>query len=670
MKLSIAVLLTGLCGTMHAWSQTIPEQTAADEMQLEHYVAHTDNVPEDDHHWQQLQVYTRHKINLNTAGIAVLRSLQLLSPLQLEQFIRYRRQMGKLLSVYELQAIPGFDAQLISKLLPYVRAGNELEPDYSWKDYIKKGENTLLWRYGRQIEKSRGYLHTATTTPHYMGSPDKLLLRYRYNLTHYISWGIVMEKDAGEAFLKGAQQHGFDFYSMHLFISKYRCVKALAIGDFTVNMGQGLLNWQSLAFGKGAAVMSVKREGDLLKPYASAGEYNFFRGLGITIAHRQLSATAFVSGRQLDGSITGNSGYHRTAAEAAKQGTLSQFTAGGNISVEGATGKLGFNFIQHHFSTPVQKGRAPYQLFAFEGNNLSGVSTDYEITWRNMHFFGEVAISNNGRTAILSSLLISAGAHADLVLLHRRYDKGYHALYADAFAEFYKPVNEEGLYTGISVKLSSRLRVNAYADHFIFPWLQYRAAAPASGSDHMIAMTYTPDKQTEFFLRYSRVVKEENSTDPQRFIPALTTVRKRSWRLQYKLQPAVGLTIKSRIEVNNYMREDNREEGWLLFQEMLYQFQRTPLQLYVRYTRFMTDGSKNTLYTITTGMLYEYALSRLSGEGHQFQCRVRWKWAKRTTCWFRYELILYADVDHIGNGWEEVNGRKKSALQCQIQHLF
>lgn len=670
MRLPIAVLLTRLCITMHAYSQTTTEPTAIDEMQLENYVAHTDNIPEDDHHWQQLQVYTRHKINLNTVSPAVLTSLQLLSPLQIEQFIKYRRQMGNLLSIYELQAIPGFDAALISSLLPYVRVGNDLEPHYNLKDYVEKGEHALLWRYGRQIEKSRGYLRTDTTAPHYMGSPDKLMLRYRYNLTHYISWGMVMEKDAGEAFLKGGQRHGFDSYSAHLFIRQYGCIKALAVGDFTVNMGQGLLNWQSLALGKGAAVMQVKREGELLKPYASAGEYNFFRGLGITVSHRPLNATAFLSYRQLDGSITSNSGYHRTQTEIARRGTLSQFTTGGNINVEGANGKLGFNFIQHHFSTPVQKGNAPYQLFAFEGNTLSGVSTDYELTLKNIHLFGEAAMSNNGKTAIINSMLISAGANVDLVLLHRRYNKGYHALYADAFGEFYKPVNEEGLYMGISIKLNSRLKVNAYTDHFIFPWLQYRASAPGRGSDNMVAVTYTPDKQTEVFLRYSSILKEENEEDAQRFIPALTTVRKQGWRLQCKLQPAAGFTIKSRIEMNSYIMEERREEGWLLFQEMLYQPGYVPLQLYVRYTRFITNGSSSSLYTMTAGMLYEYALSRLSGEGHQFQLRVKWKCAKRTTCWFRYELTLYGHVNNIGNGWEEVNGHKKSEVQCQIQHLF
>jgi hypothetical protein len=652
------------------YAQTVPELTAVQESQLEAYTAHTDNVPEDDAHWQQLQAYTRRKINLNTANAAMLSSLHILSPVQLQQFFTYRQQMGNLLSIYELQAIPGFDVQLINNLLPYVRVGRDLDPHYSWKDYIRKGEHGLLLRLGRQMERSRGYLRTDTTAPHYMGSPDKVMLRYRYNLPHYISWGTVMEKDAGEPFFKAAQNKGFDFYSVHLFIRQYKYIKALALGDFTVNMGQGLLNWQSLSFGKGAAVMQVKREGELLKPYASAGEYNFFRGAGITIGHQQWQATAFVSHRYLDGNITASSGYHRTHTEISRRGTLSQISAGGNVTVEDDNRKLGFNFIQHHFSAPVLKGNAPYQLFAFEGNKLSGFSTDYEMTWKNIHFFGEGAVSNNGKTALINGLLISAGANIDLVLVHRRYDRAYHALYADAFGEFYKPVNETGIYTGVSLKLSSRLKVNAYADHFSFPWLQYRAAAPGRGRDLLIAMTYTPDKQTEFFMRYSNVIKEENSEAPEAFVPPLTAVRKQGWRWQSRSQPMKWLTVKNRVEMSSYSKDGSRQQGWLLFQEILYQFMHQPVQIYMRYTRFLTDGSNSNLYTMTSGMLYEYALSRLTGEGHQLQARIRWKAVRGFTCWFRYELTIYGAVDHTGSGWDEVKGNSDSYLQCQIQHLF
>ena len=55
-----------------------------------------------------------------------------------------------------------------------------------------------------------------------------------------MQFGVVGDKDAGEQFFKGAQKYGFDFYSFHFFARKIGSMQALALGDFTVNMGKAL----------------------------------------------------------------------------------------------------------------------------------------------------------------------------------------------------------------------------------------------------------------------------------------------------------------------------------------------------------------------------------------------------------------------------------------------
>jgi DNA uptake protein ComE-like DNA-binding protein len=668
MAVKAAAIVAGLCVSLAASARQ--EQTAAAENQLENYTTQLEEAPEDDAHWQQLQGYTNRKISLNTADAAILRSLGLLSPLQITYFLRYRQQMGALLSIYELQAIPGFDEALISQLLLYVEVGNDLTPHYRLRDYLKRGDHTFLFRYGRQPETSRGFLRTDSTAAHYLGSPDHLLVRYRYNFPQYMSWGVVMEKDAGEQFFKGAQRYGFDFYSVHLFVKNYKRIKALALGDFTVNMGQGLLNWQTLAFGKGPVVMQVKREGELLKPYASAGEYNFYRGGGMTIAKGRWQATAFISLRALDGSVTNTSGYHRSITELEKRHSLQQFTTGGNITVERNTWKAGINFIQHQFSRFQQRGTAPYQLFAFERKQLTAVSTDYEANWRNIHLFGEGAMSDNRKMAILQGMMATVSRYADIVVVYRNYDRAYQSFYADAWGEFYRPVNENGIYTGISIKVNPRLKIDGYADMFRFPWLQYRLSAPGGGRDLLVAMTYTPDKQTEVFIRYNDNSKLRNAVGTADLIKPPDQVSKQSWRLQIKLQPEEAVTLKSRVEVNRYKDAVAVQRGFLLFQEVLYECPRWPLQLYTRYSRFVTDGSESRMYAIASGMLYEYAVSQFSGKGYQYQMRVRWKPKRRLTIWLRYQQTIYEDVTEIGSGWDKIQGNKKSLIQLQVQQLL
>jgi len=94
----------------------------------------------------------------------------------------------------------------------------------------------------------------------YPGSPQKVFIRYKYQYKNLLQYGVVGEKDAGEQFFKGSQKQGFDFYSVHFFVKNIGVIKSLALGDYTVSLGQGLTQWQSLAFKKSADVLSVKRQ--------------------------------------------------------------------------------------------------------------------------------------------------------------------------------------------------------------------------------------------------------------------------------------------------------------------------------------------------------------------------------------------------------------------------
>src|SRR5688572_2518497 len=56
------------------------------------------------------------KLRINECDWNELASLQLLSPFQLDQFFLYRKQLGAIISLYELQAIPGWDLIIILKI--------------------------------------------------------------------------------------------------------------------------------------------------------------------------------------------------------------------------------------------------------------------------------------------------------------------------------------------------------------------------------------------------------------------------------------------------------------------------------------------------------------------------------------------------------------------------
>ena len=122
-------------------------------------------------------------------------------------------------------------------------------------------------------------------------------------------------------------------------------IKSLAVGDFTVNMGQGLTQWMSLAFKKGHDIMSVKRQSPVLRPYNSAGEIFFHRGVGVNVGKKNWQGTVLGSLRNGDANFTAmdtttgrtnyflpaTSGLHRTNSEVADKGAQRQLAFEGNF---------------------------------------------------------------------------------------------------------------------------------------------------------------------------------------------------------------------------------------------------------------------------------------------------------------------------------------------------
>src|SRR5690606_15128602 len=129
-------------------------------------------------------------------------------------------------------------ARLISQFF-MVRKTSDLV-NISSGDLIKKGTNELFVRYSRPLERASGYQITDTDRSRYLGSPDRLLIRYRYSWMDALKVSLNMEKDAGEQFFKGVQKYGFDFYSLSVQMKNLGKLSNLVLGDYVLQFGQGL----------------------------------------------------------------------------------------------------------------------------------------------------------------------------------------------------------------------------------------------------------------------------------------------------------------------------------------------------------------------------------------------------------------------------------------------
>jgi DNA uptake protein ComE-like DNA-binding protein len=679
-KVFFILLITRL-SLFTALGQESPVSTI--EQQLENLTDVDQAETEDDSYHQQWERFRRNPLNMNTADENDLRELKILSGLQIANLISYRKLVGKFISIYELQAVPSWDTQIIKKLLPFITVAEPMDLTEVFRTRFKVGEHTLSFRYSEVLEKSAGFEKTSTGTK-YLGSPPKLFLRYRYQDKNLLQYGIVGDKDAGEQFFKGAQKYGFDFYSFHFFARKLGSIQALALGDFTVNMGQGLIQWQSLAFRKSVDILAIKRQSPVLRPYNSAGEFSFHRGAGITVQKGKIEATAFISYRKLSANFAAdtvsheeyitsflNSGYHRTEDEIAGRHKLGQLTLGGNIKYKASNWQVGFNAINFNFSSPVVKRQEPYNLYAISGKNWSNYSIDYSYTHRNLHFFGEAAVDKNFSKAFLNGLLISVDPRVDISFLHRHIDPQYQSNNGNAFTENTYPTNENGFYSGISLRPVSAWRFDAYIDIYKFPWLKYLVDAPSQGKDFLAQITYTPNKQLEVYTRYRSESKQGNQPDNNLATNYLVSLPRQNWRTQISFKINQSLAVRNRTELLWYDKNGpNTERGFLTFFDVIY---KPVLKRYsgnIRLQYFETDDYNSRIYAYENDVLFYYSIPAFYDKGYRYYLNVNYDLNSSISFWIKWSQTIYQDVESIGSGLDEIPGSKKSEIRIMARIVF
>jgi len=665
-------LLTILCLiiSIAAITQEVPQTT---QKQLENLADVTETESIDDIHLlQQLEYYLKHPINLNEATAEGLRQLQLLTDLQIDHLIRYRSLLGKLISIYELQAVPTWDVQTIRKILPYITDSNQVSIKESLRERLKDGSKMLLFRATRILEESIGYDTSRTT--HYLGDRNHFLLQYRYQYKNLLYYGLTADKDAGEQFFKGAQAKGFDFYSLHFFARDVGNFKAIAVGDYSVNLGQGLIQWHSLAFKKSSEALLTKRQAPALLPYRSPGEFYFNRGVGATYKKGKFETTLFASYKKISGNISIDStevftsfnsfGYYRTKNETAEKNNITLTSYGGNVSFNKNLLKIGLNGIAHQFSLPFQKRDEPYNYYALSGKSWMNGSVDYSYTYKNVHLFGEVAIDKNINKAIINGALISLHPKADLSVVYRNIQKEYQALFGNAFTENVSPSNEKGVYTGLNLRPSSTWQFNAYMDFYSFPFLRYRVDAPNRGRDYLLQVLYRPTKLFEMYLQYLNEAKGINVKEGTFNYPDQKL--RQNLRLHFTSTINRQVSIKGRAEMLWFDRKGaDSEEGFLSFIEGSYNGLKN-LSASLRLQYFETDGYNSRVYAYENDVLYSFSIPAFFNQGLRYYVNMKYDVRKNYTCYVRFARSVFKDQQTIGSGLDEIKGRSRSEVKLQM----
>jgi len=639
-----------------------------------------------------LLLFSEKPLNLNTATLDDLQRLVILNDIAITSLLAHREAHGKLLNILELQGIKGFTPQVIRTIMPFVVVTDDPLGRFNFKSMWKEGRHELVVRYEQTIEEKKGYtdiedsLLAASPNSRYLGDPYKLFVRYRFQSTNKVSWGVTMEKDAGEEFFTGTQKQGFDFYSAHLFLRNIGVIKALAIGDFQAQFGQGLTFFSGLGFGKSANGVGIKRNAQGLRPYTSVDENRFLRGGGFTLGFGKIEVTAFASYKPLDANLITatdtlteveeqvssifSSGFHRTPGELADKGALDEIIYGGNVNFRGKRLQVGITGVGYQFSKVFSRSADIYNANEFRGKQNSNFGLDYSYIYRNFNFYGEFSLSQNLGFATTHGVLMTLDPKVTVALMMRHLEADYQALYANAVTENSRMNNETGYYFGISLNPFKGWYVTGYFDLFRFPWLRYQVNSPSYGYEGIAQLSYRPSRNLDISFRFRQKNKQinesaEDNTDPIRYIE---DEKRTSYRFHLSYNLSKSWSLRSRVEYSRYRRGDGDvEQGFMVYQDVIFKPMSFPLSFSTRLVYFDTETYNARIYAYENDVLYAYSFPAYYYKGAKFYINLRYDATRNISIWFRVSNLFYSDRDVIGSGLEAIDAKHRTDVKVQVR---
>lgn len=622
---------------------------------------------------QLLQNLLSNPINLNSSQDERLENSALLNPIQLKSLKEYISKNDKLIALHELQAVPYFDLKTIHRILPFVSLKDaEKQHHLPFLKLFSNGQTKMYLKVKSVLENQRAYEENQ-----YLGSQLAQFIRLKYNYLNKVQYGFTFQKDPGEKDL-------LDFSSFHLFIKKiHPKINLMALGDFNINLGQGLIINPSFGTGKSALVLNVKKGGDIFKAYNSVNEAFYNRGFGIELnLSQKFQLACFASYKNNDALISLDSvsmqsyfrtikvdGYHRTLTELEAKHAIKNTKIGGRFKYDSHFIKLSVNLLNERFSAIQKQEYKPYRLHNFSGSSLFNGSLDFDLVYKNLNLFGEFALSQNLKSAQFYGLFLSLDKAIDLVFVYRNYHPQYWNLNANAFGEGTTGQNEIGQYIGIKLNLNSNFSFFFYFDLWRHPWLRFNKDAPPRGHESLYKFEYIKKRKFRFYIQISHERKEENSR-LEHPISVLDLNNKLKIRVHFNHKLNKHLEMRNRVEWNKTIKSQDPSLGFIIYQDLIIKPIGSKFSLTSRFAYFQTHNFDSRIYSYENDIIGEFFIPFYYNTGSRFYLNFRYKIFKYLSLEGRFAQTHYQNLDEIGSGLERIDGSKKSEVKFQIQMTF
>lgn len=626
-------------------------------------------------------------INDTIANLTLLHQYNLLTPLQTDEIKKYIRKHGNLLTKKELYGVPFVSIEQANKVMPYITTVAVEKKSLSILDQFKNSRGSLIIRDQYVVEQQRGFQDIDSTGRRFAGDRNRLYFKYRQQYRDQLSIGFLGDKDSGENLFTGENNQGFDFYSGHVYYRPNNSViKQAVLGDYEIKVGQGLVQWNGFALGKGSDATAVFQKGPRLRAYTSANEFNYNRG-GATELQlgNKIKTQVWYSNKNVDGNINTLdtvdvdlvavtslqiSGLHRTEGEIEDERAINEKIVGANIDFEGSWFTIGLLAQNRTLSDSLSFSGSDFQRFFPRGTEFQHASIHYSGLKSNLYFFGETAYSNNNNSfATINGIQRFFDSGLKATVVYRNYQPEYQSFYASSLSEGTQVNNEQAVYLGMTYSPAKNIKVQTYFDRFWFPFNRSRVDRPSGGTEWFIRAEYFANS-TEFEFR-SRIENRDadlvGNTTPNNFI---TNQERITNRIEVRHRPNSRVYLKTRVAHTSFETDTKDENGFLLFQDIVYTLRKHPIKLYGRLATFNTPSFDSRVFAYENDLLYNFSVPAHFGEGVRWYGMVAYQPVRNIKFWLKGSQTIFSDRDIISSGNSEIDGNTRSDIRFQVQWRF
>jgi hypothetical protein len=634
--------------------------------------------------FSDLSYLSEHPLNLNAVTKKDLERLPFLSDLQIENILFYVYKYAPLASIYEIKNIADLDLQTITYMLSFIYVGTYTDERQSLSipQIFRYGKHEILTRYDYCFQEKSGYKDdpeeekAAHPSRYYLGENYYASFKYGFRYKEKIQWGFVGEKDPGEPFWN-KQHRGFDYYSAHLVLQDIGILETLALGDYRLSFGQGLVLNTDFSMVKTSDVINVTKKSSGIRSHHSTNESNALRGLAFTLGWKRTKLSLFYSRRKSDASVEDSTitsfktdGYRRTPNDLLKKDQSTKRLFGGNVDWQNNFINIGLTGIYYDFDGKyLYPDLKPYNIHYLRDKDNCNLGAYYLLRKKKFIFQGETAIGKNGASAYLNTLQIMPVSSFNFVFLHRYFSVDYQADYA-AISGTSTVQNENGYYMGATFLPFSSWKISASIDFVEYPWLKYRIDAPSRYTDVLLNLDYAIAENIQTTLRYKSKNKARNMTIPTQRTTAVLPVEEQSFRYQINYNKyRISTKTQANLRFSQFPEQD-MNKGYMVSQSITYALPQPAMQgdLYVAY--FHTDDWNTSISAYEKSILYAFSAPSFYGEG--LRCCLTFKWTLNDNLSFyaKGAWTRYFDRDVISSGLEAIEGNDKTDIYCLMRWKF